>query len=146
MSDLRVGQYAALYVSDAGAESVATMTEVEYVEDVNVGMGVEFAERRTRASMNPRRRPTGGDLEITFTLAQEDGDAQFEKIRDARLAHTAVSLCALTAKKDVSGAEGPLGDFFISGFSRSESRADAITYDVTAQVDGDFSWVEISGS
>ncbi len=148
MSDnLRVGHFAALYAGVAGSDDVTAMTELSIASEVTVNTSAEVAERKTRASLYMKRRVVGLDLQISFTIAQEDGDTGFELVRDAALAGTAIALCALTAKRTVNGAEGPLADFIIESFERNESDTEAITYSVTANIaDGIEEYVEIEVS
>ncbi len=145
--DLRVGHFAKLYAGAAGEDDVTAMTELDIVSEATVNTSAEVAERRTRASLYPKRRVVGLDVQISFTLAQEDGDTGFELVRDAALAGTPLALCALTAGRDVVGAEGPLADFVIESFERDEGATNPITYSVTANIADEIEeYVEITGS
>ena len=72
------------------------------------------------------------------------GDAVFEAIKSAFLAAGTVALAVLDQKRDVAGAQGPLGDFSITNFSRSEALEEAIVADVTAKLARFEQWHEVA--
>ena len=54
-----------------------------------------------------------------------------------------VALAVLDQKRTVTGAQGPLGDFSITNFSRNESLEEAIVADVTAKLARFEEWHEV---
>jgi hypothetical protein len=52
----------------------------------------------------------------------------------------------LNQKRTVTGAPGPLGDFSITNFSRSEALEEAIVADVTAKLAVFVEWHEVAGT
>ena len=67
-------------------------------------------------------------------------DAGFTAIKNAWLKGEQIHLAALTSEK----GEGPVGDFSITGFSRSEPLEEAIKYSVTAKLSQWEQWHEES--
>ena len=57
---------------------------------------------------------------------------------------SSVALAVLDQKRTVSGAQGPLGDFSITNFSRSEALEEAIVADVTAKLAVFEEWHEVT--
>jgi hypothetical protein len=68
-------------------------------------------------------------------LAKDDG---FTAIKNAWLKGEQIHLAALTS----ANGEGPVGDFSITGFSRSEPLEEAIKYSVTAKLSQWEKWNE----
>ena len=83
---------------------------------------------------------------VEFQMVWRPGDAVFDAIKTAFLTAATVALAVLDQKKTVSGAQGPLGDFAITNFSRSEALEEAIVADVTAKLAVFVEWHEIAGS
>jgi hypothetical protein len=69
-------------------------------------------------------------------------DAGFKAIRTTWLESSQIHLAALTSEH----GEGPVGDFSITGFSRSESLEEAIKYSVTAKLSQWDMWQEEASS
>jgi len=55
-----------------------------------------------------------------------------------------VALAVLDQKATISGAQGPLGDFSITNFSRNEALEEAIVADVTAKLARFEEWHEVA--
>ena len=72
------------------------------------------------------------------------GDAVFDAIKNAFLTAGTVALAVLDPKREVSGAQGPLGDFSITNFSRNEVLEEAIVADVTAKLAVFVEWHEVA--
>jgi hypothetical protein len=65
-------------------------------------------------------------------------DTGFKAIREAWYSGDPIHLAALTS----ATGEGPVGDFAITGFSRSEPLEEAIKYSVTAKLTEWEKWQE----
>ena len=74
----------------------------------------------------------------------DDGDAVFDAIKTAFLTSGTVALAVLDQKVGISGAQGPLGDFSITNFSRNEALEEAIVADVTAKLAVFVEWHEVA--
>jgi len=72
------------------------------------------------------------------------GDAVFDAIKNAFLSAGTVALAVLDQKATISGAQGPLGDFSITNFSRNEALEEAIVADVTAKLARFEEWHEVA--
>lgn len=135
MDTFVLGMNAGLYQGATGATDPATMTEVDNVRDVTVNMEAGEADITTRGNSGWRATaPTLRECTVEFQMVWRPGDAVFEAIKTAFLTAATVALAILDQKVTVTGAEGPLGDFSITGFSRNEALEEAIVADVTAKL------------
>jgi predicted secreted protein len=134
----RLGIKAKMYFGEAGATGVPT-AELSNVTDVTITLDASEADVTTRD--NDGFRATIGGLKectIEFDMLYLPEDAGFKAIRTAWLNSEQIHLAALTSKD----GEGPVGDFSITGFSRSESLEEAIKYSVTAKLSQWEKWQE----
>lgn len=130
-----LGMNAGLYQGTAGEADPALMTEVDNVRDVNVSMEAGEADITTRGNSGWRAyAPTLRECSVEFQMVWRPGDAVFEAVKDAFLSASTVALAVLSEKRSVAGAQGPLGDFSITAFSRNEALEEAIVADVTAKL------------
>lgn len=137
-----------LYAGAAGT-AAASLTEVTIARDVTVNHSAGTADMSTRGKKYRVQDVTLNELTIDFELLYEEGDAQYELIRDAYHAQDPIALAALSGPVATTGSEGPYGDFKITNFSRSEPLEDGATISVTAVLydfDGDDPWHETSGA
>ena len=77
-------------------------------------------------------------------MVWKPGDAVFEAVKTAFLTAGTVALAVLDQKRGVTGAQGPLGNFSITNFSRSEQLEEGVTVSVTAKLATFDSWVEVA--
>lgn len=139
-----LGSDAVLYVGDSGA-NLASLTEIDNVQDLTLTMDSETTSIRTRRSGAwSADVATVKNCEVSFKMQWAPGDTGFATMRDAFLNSTLIRMAPLSAARDVSGAEGPLGEFSISGFSRSEPLGETQTVDVTAKLSQFVEWVGAS--
>jgi len=140
-----LGMNAGLYQGAAGNVAPATMTVVDNVKDVSINMEAGEADITTRANSGWRATaPTIRECTVEFQMLWKPGDTVFEAIKTAFLASTTVALAVLDQLVSVSGAQGPLGDFSITNFSRNEALEDGITVDVTAKLAKFVEWHEVA--
>jgi hypothetical protein len=139
-----LGKDAKLYFGVTGAE-LSAMTEIGNTKDVTLTMDAGEADITTRG--NSGWRATAATLRectVEFEMLWKDGDAAFEAVRTAFLTSGTLELAPLTKARDVAGAEGPKGEFSITGFTRSEALEEAITVSVTAKLAAYDEWVKIA--
>jgi len=147
MATYVLGMNAGLYQGAAGSTSPASMTEVDNVRDVTLSMEAGEADITTRGNSGWRATaPTLRECTVEFQMVWRPGDTVFEAIKTAFLAAGTVALAVLDQKSGVSGAQGPLGDFAITNFSRNESLEEAIVADVTAKLAVFVEWHEVGGA
>jgi len=139
-----LGMNAGLYQGAAEETDPALMTEVDNVRDVTLTMEAGEADITTRGNSGWRATaPTLRECSVEFQMVWRPGDAVFEAIKTAFLAAGTVALAILDQKRTVTGAQGPLGDFSITNFSRNESLEEAIVADVTAKLARYEEWHEV---
>lgn len=129
---------AKVFHGTAGSTGVPT-SELSNVTDVTITLDASEADVTTRD--NDGFRATIGGLKectIEFDMLYLPKDTGFIAIKNAWLKSEQIHLAALTS----ATGEGPVGDFAITGFSRSEPLEEAIKYSVTAKLSQWEDWHE----
>ena len=136
--EFRLGIKAKMYYGAAGTSGVPTQ-ELTNVTDVTVTLDAGEADVTTRDN-DGFRATIGGLKECTleWEMLYLPNDSGFKAIRNAWKDSDQIHLAALTGEK----GEGPVGDFSITGFSRSEPLEEAIKYSVTAKLSQWEQWHE----
>ena len=147
MADFLLGMNAKIYQGAAAADpatlSPATLTEMGNVKDVTLSLEAGEADITTRANSGWRATaPTLRECSCEFEMVWKPGDAGFEAIKTAFLSAGTVALGVLTGAHDETGAEGPVGNWSITNFSRSEALEEAVTVSVTAKLAAFGQWFE----
>jgi predicted secreted protein len=138
LKPFRLGIKAKMYFGTAGEPGVPT-GELSNVTDVTITLDASEADVTTRNNDGFRATIAGlKECTIEFDMLYLPDDAGFTAIRTAWLNSEQIHLAALTSEK----GEGPVGDFSITGFSRSESLEEAIKYSVTAKLSQWDTWKE----
>jgi len=141
-----LGMNAGLYQGPAGETDPAAMVEVDNVRDVTLNLEAGEADITTRGNSGWRATaPTLRECNVEFQMVWKPGDPVFEAIKTAFLTAGTVAMVVLDQKRTVAGAQGPLGDFAITNFSRSEALEEAIVADVTAKLNAFVEWHEATG-
>jgi hypothetical protein len=145
MATYVLGMNAGLYQGAAGETDPLLMTEVDNVRDVTLNMEAGEADVTTRGNSGWRATaPTLRECTVEFQMVWRPGDAVFDAIKAAFLSAGTVALAVLDQKRTITGAQGPLGDFAITNFSRNESLEEAIVADVTAKLSKFEEWHEVA--
>jgi len=144
MATYVLGMNAGLYQGAAGSTTPGSMSEVDNVRDVTLSMEAGEADITTRGNNGWRATaPTLRECTVEFQMVWKPGDTVFEAIKTAFLSAGTVALAVLDQKVGISGAQGPLGDFSITNFSRNEALEEAIVADVTAKLAVFVEWHEV---
>ncbi len=139
-----LGMNAKIYQGAAGA-ALSALDEMGNVRDVTLTLEAGEADVTTRANQGWRATaPTLRECTAEFEMLWQPGDAGFEAVKTAFLSAGTIRLAVLTGARDASGAEGPLGDFSITNFSRSEPLEEGVTVSVTAKLAVFAEWVEVA--
>ena len=145
MATYVLGMNAGLYQGAAGETDPALMTELANVKDVSLSHETGEADITTRGNSGWRATaPTLRECSVEFQMVWRPGDAVFDAIKAAFLSAGTVALAVLDQKRTVIGAQGPLGDFSITNFSRNEALEEAIVADVTAKLARFEEWHEVT--
>ena len=147
MADFLLGMNAKIYQGAAAADPAtldpATLTEMGNVKDVTLSLEAGEADITTRANSGWRATaPTLRECSCEFEMVWKPGDTGFEAIKAAFLSAGTVALAVLTGAHNESGAEGPVGNWSITNFSRSEALEEAVTVSVTAKLAAFGQWFE----
>ncbi len=128
-----------------GAEgsALAAMTELTKVKDVTLNMDNGEADVTTRDNSGWRATAaTLADGSADFEMVVKPTDTGYQAIRDAWQAKAPIGMAFLTAIDTDADSEGPVGDWTITKFSRSEPLEEAITVSVTAKLVSFTEWHE----
>jgi hypothetical protein len=147
MADFLLGMNAKIYQGAAAADpstlNPSTLTEMGNVKDVTLSLEAGEADITTRANSGWRATaPTLRECSCEFEMVWKPGDAGFEAVKAAFLGAGTLALAVLTGAHDESGAEGPVGNWSITNFSRSEALEEAVTVSVTAKLAAFGQWYE----
>jgi hypothetical protein len=147
MADFLLGMNAKIYQGAAAADpstlDPSTLTEMGNVKDVTLSLEAGEADITTRANSGWRATaPTLRECSCEFEMVWKPGDVGFEAIKAAFLSAGTVALAVLTGAHNESGAEGPVGNWSITNFSRSEALEEAVTVSVTAKLAAFGQWFE----
>ena len=151
MADFLLGMNAKIYqgaaVSDAATIVPSSLAEMGNVKDVTLSLEAGSADVTTRANSGWRATaPTLRECSCEFEMVWKPGDAGFEAIKTAFLTAGTVALAILTGAHNEDGAEGPVGNWSITNFSRNEALEEAVTVSVTANMAAFGQWYEHSGA
>lgn len=147
MATFVLGMNAGLYQGAAESTDPGAMTKVDNVRDVTLQMEAGEADITTRGNSGWRATaPTIRECTVEFQMVWKPGDAVFDAIKTAFLSAGTVALAVLDQLASVAGAQGPLGDFSITNFTRNESLEEAIVADVTAKLARFEEWHTVAGS
>ena len=144
--DFLLGMNAKLYYGAAG-EGIEDLTEVDNVADVTLSLEAGEADVTTRANEGWRATaPTLRSASLEFEMLWKPSDTAFAAIRDAFLANEQVAFGVLTGDVDDADSEGPVGDWSITGFTRSEPLEEGVKVAVTAKLATYDEWYEGAGT
>ena len=139
-----LGMNAKIYQGASGG-ALATLTEMGNVRDVTLNLEAGEADVTTRGNQGWRATaPTLRECTAEFEMLWKPGDAGFDAIKTAYLTSGTLRLAVLTGESTASGTEGPLGDFSITNFTRSEPLEEGVTVSVTAKLAVFAEWVEVA--
>ena len=134
----RLGMKGKLFHGPGGSTGVPT-NELGNVSDVTLTLDAAEADVTTRSNSGFRATVSGlKECSIEWTMMYKPGDAGFKAVREAWYSGDPLHLAALTS----ATGEGPVGDFSVTGFSRSEPLEEAITYEVTCKLTEWEKWQE----
>lgn len=150
--DFLLGMNAKLYAgakltSIQGTETPVSWTPgvVDNVKDVTLSLEAGEADVTTRGNSGWRATaPTLKEATLEFEMQWLPGDAAFTLIRNAFLDSDVVALAPLTDAVDQSDAEGLVGNWAITNFSRNEALEEAITVSVTAKLSAFAQWLKVT--
>jgi len=138
-----LGMNAKIYQGAAGG-ALATLTEMGNVKDVTLNLEAGEADVTTRSNQGWRATaPTLRECTAEFEMLWKPGDTGFDAVKQAFLTAGTLRLAVLTGARDAAGSEGPMGDFSITNFSRSEPLEEGVTVSVTAKLAVFDEWVEV---
>ena len=138
LKEFRLGIKGKMYHGAAGTTGIPTK-ELSNITDVTITLDASEADVTSRDNGGFRATVAGlKECTIEFDMLYLPKDEGFAAIKNAWLKGEQIHLAALTSEK----GEGPVGDFSITGFSRSEPLEEAIKYSVTAKLSQWETWHE----
>lgn len=144
MADFLLGLNAKAYFhTTAGISEPSSMTELSNIKDVILNFDKAEVDTSTRANSGWRTKASSlKDCSIDIEMQCKTGDAGLTAIKNSWLNNTVVAMAFLTAAYDEEGAEGPIGDFSVTKFTRSEPLEGVITYSATLVISTFTEWYE----
>ncbi len=124
--DYRIGLDGKFYSGTAGTTA---STERDNVDEVSLGLSTRTAEALRRGKTWVATVVIALEGTLTFKVFDIDSDAFVTVLRTAYMGKSRVALFP----KDAATGEGLDADFYITGFTRDESNADIIAYNVEAK-------------
>lgn len=119
-------------------DSAAPWADVDIVRNVTVTAEANEIDVTTRGNSGFRQTIPGlREITLEFELAWTPGDPAFEAIKNAYLPAAVgggATIAFAALDQDGPTGNGPVGDFSIVNFSRSEEIGDALTLNVTAKL------------
>lgn len=151
MSEFILGMNMKLYYFESLVTTVntppATPTLLTNVTDVTNTLTAGEADVTTRANNGWRAKAaTLKEMSISFQMQWKAADAGFTAIKTAFLTGAEIAIMSLDQLVATTGAQGPLGNFTVTNFTRTEPLEEASKVDVTLQASSFMSWYEVSGS
>lgn len=154
MAEFELGMNAKLYRAaalltddDAAEAESASWTEITNVRDNTVNTNKGEADTTTRG--NNGWRTTAGtlkELTLEFEMIWKPEDTSFAAIRAAYLNNTQIALAAMDGDIETNGSQGPVGNFDIINFTRSEPLEDVQKVSVTAKFASFPQWYTVGSS
>jgi len=125
---------AKIYQGAAGTD-LGALEEMSNAKDVTLSLEAGEADVTTRANQGWRATaPTLRECTVEFEMLWQPGDSGFNALKTAFLTSGLVRLAILTGAVGAANTEGPVGDFSITNFSRSEPLEEGVTVSVTAKL------------
>lgn len=135
---------AALFTAaNAAAVEAASLTEFTTAMDVDPDLSQGDVDITTRLEARDGWRvsaPTLKEATVPFKMRWKPGDAGFEKIKDAWLGGDEIGMAFLDQDKSTAGAQGPAGNWIVTGFQKHEPIEGAQTVDVTVKMSSYPQW------
>jgi len=122
--------------------AIGSLTEIANIKDVTVSLEAGEADVTTRGNSGWRATaPTLRECTAEFEMLWKPADASFVAIKNAFLNGTTLAMAFLSGEQSSAG-EGPLGNFAITNFTRSEPLEEGMTVSVTAKLSKFTQWIE----
>jgi len=137
-----LGMNAKAYQGAAGA-ALTALTEIGNIKNLTLTLEAGEADVTTRE--NSGWEATAATLRkcsAEFEMLYKPGDLVFQAIKSAFLTSTNVRLALLTGAMNGEDAEGPVGDFSVSNFSRNEQLTEGISVPVSVKLAVWDKWLE----
>lgn len=144
-----LGKDAKLYIDpDFDSDSDSTPTdettlsdEISNAMDVTANFEAAETDISTRANQGwAGTAPTLKSASIDFDMLWKPGDTAFDAIRIAFLAAKTVAVGAFDQAKTTAGAQGPVGTWAVTKFSKSEPLKEAQKVSITLKLSAYGDW------
>lgn len=143
-----LGFEAKMYYQTDGAGGSAGWNLIDNVKDLSSNVSADEVEVTTRGGAGWKQFLAGlKDAGVSFDMVWDTGDAAFTAIKDAWLNGTLLGFQILDGANDADGSQGLQGDFYVTGFERTENVAEALMVNVTlkpAYSATAMTWLEVS--
>ena len=125
----------------ANTPTSVTWDLVPNIKDLEISLETDEADVTTRDNSGWKQTLASlKDGSIEFDMIWDTADSDFTAIRDAWLNGTEFTFMALDGLEATTGSQGLASNFTVTGFSRSEPLAEAITVSVTLKPSSYTEW------
>jgi hypothetical protein len=128
----------------AGDVTTATWTEVPCVRDETITLPAGTADFSCRGTRIRKRRATLQDWGASMQFVWDSTNTALTSIRDAYLNGTEVGLMFLDDAQDATAAEGPAGNWAVTGFNHNRPLEDGVLVDVEVVHSDGGQWAQLS--
>jgi len=142
---MKLGMNAVAYYHATAGTSLASMSALlDGVRDVSLSISGAVANVSTRAGSGwEQARAALRTLEVSLKIPLDTADAGFLALKTAYTTGARIACAFLTDSKATTGAEGPVGDFSVVKFDRSEPVDGAQDVDVTLKLASFSVWCKV---
>jgi predicted secreted protein len=133
-----LGKDGVVYISNTvltntnSGSTLNSATQFNNVQDVTLNLEKDLIEISSRENAAGFKQKATGlkDATVTTKILWKPADTVFNTVRNAYLNDLEISAWMLSGLRNVTGVEGPAGNWLVRNFSRSEPLNEAMTADV----------------
>ena len=142
-----LGRNAKLYADASADETLANLTEIPDVSDVDLSMDSTVDDTTTRADAGwDTEAQASRMLSVTGTVVFTVGDAAVNLLRTSYLAGSTITVAALTGAFGVAGSEGPRFNGVVTKWMRNEPGKGAVKISFEIKIKGFLAYEVEAGS
>lgn len=114
---------------NAGTWGTPVWDEIKNISDFQIDPKWAFGEAKIRATRVSMVAPTTLTCAVTGKMLKDPSDADFTALNTAFQTASAIDFLILDGPKDLAGAEGVRGYFYLEGWTESQGTGDIVYKD-----------------
>ena len=141
--DFVLGKDCKVYYGAAATTTSTATTELTQTRKAGLSCEAGEADVTTRGNSGWKAiaatlRSLSAEIELIF----KPGDAGYAALREAYLTNGQLCLAILTGALNAAESEGPVGNFAVTAFNRTEELEEGVVYTATLKLTKLIEWVE----